>query len=106
MDKKLIAFTTCADSGQATALARELVARKLAACVQTIPGIRSFYRWKGAIEHDDEVLLIIKTTVQARAALEAAVLELHSYETPEFIAIEAAAGSAAYMDWIAAQVEA
>ena len=65
----------------------------------------SVYRWQGAIEESAEVLLIIKTSAEKRPALEAALRELHSYEVPEFLVLQVAAGSRSYQDWLFASVE-
>lgn len=96
----LIAFCTCPDRDQAQALAQALVERRLAACVSLLPGVRSVYRWQGQVEQADEVQLLIKTTAGNFPALQAAVLELHSYELPELVAVEVAAGLAPYLAWI------
>ena len=66
--------------------------------------MQSVYRWKGAVEHDEESLLVIKTTRAALAALDAALRELHPYETFELVALDVAGGSPDYLDWIAASV--
>lgn len=96
----LIAFCTCPDRSQAESLAQALVERRLAACVSLLPGVHSVYRWQGRVEQADEVQLLIKTTAESFAALQAAVLELHPYELPELIAVEVAAGLVPYLAWI------
>lgn len=98
----LVVFCTCPDAACADTLARSLVERRLAACVSALPGLRSTYRWEGAVESADEVQLLIKTTRARFEALREAVLALHPYELPELIAVEAAAGSVPYLDWIGA----
>jgi periplasmic divalent cation tolerance protein len=95
-----IVFCTCADSETATRLSRALVDERLAACVNAIPGVVSTYRWNDAIHTDNEVLLLIKTTADRLAAMQARLLELHTYEIPEVIAIEPVAGSAPYLAWL------
>jgi periplasmic divalent cation tolerance protein len=99
----LVCFCTCPDADSAARLAETLVAERLAACVNVMPGLRSVYRWRGAIEHSDEMLLLIKTTRPRLAALSARVLELHPYELPEVVAVEVAGGLSAYLDWVAEQ---
>lgn len=89
---------------RALAIAEALVERELVACVNIVAGVRSVYRWKGAVEHDDESLLVLKTTRAALPALEAALGELHPYETFELVALDVAAGAPAYLDWIAGAV--
>ncbi|HRQ66800.1 MAG TPA: divalent-cation tolerance protein CutA [Xanthomonadaceae bacterium] len=96
----LIAFSTVPDAESAARIAHALVDERLSACVQRVPGLASTYCWQGAVHEDAEVLLIIKTTRARLPALEARLLELHPYELPELIAVEAAAGSDAYLDWV------
>ena len=103
--KYLIAVTTCPTLEIATQLANDVVEQQLAACVNIIPAIKSVYKWKGKIEHDDESLLIIKTMKQQLAPLEELVLRLHPYETPEFISMPIESGSKAYLDWITASLK-
>ena len=89
---------------KAEELARALVERRLAACVSIIGPIRSLYRWKGAIENEQEYLLVIKTTAERAAELGAAFAELHPYELPERVEVDVAGGSTEYLNWVAAQV--
>jgi len=100
-----IAVTTCPTLEIATQLANEVVEQQLAACVNIIPSIKSVYKWKDKIEHDDESLLIIKTVKQQLASLEKLILRLHPYETPEFISMPIESGSKAYLDWITSSME-
>ena len=99
----LVCFCTCPDQDTAARIADTLVGERLAACVNIVPGLRSVYRWQGAIESADEVLLLAKTTRECLEALTARVVELHPYELPEVIAVEVAGGLAAYLDWVAEQ---
>lgn len=99
----LLVYCTCPDRLQAESIARALVEGRLAACVSILPGVGSVYRWQGAVEHAAEVQLLIKTTRERYAELEAAVLAVHPYELPELLAVEPAAGLARYLDWIAAE---
>jgi periplasmic divalent cation tolerance protein len=87
-------------------IAEALVGRELVACVNIVAGVRSVYRWKGAVEHDEEALLVLKTTRAALPALDAALGELHPYETFELVALDVAGGSAAYLGWIGESVTA
>lgn len=84
-------------------LAESLVSERLAACVSVLPGVRSTYRWRGEIEHADEVLLLIKTTRDRLDALSARVQVLHPNELPEVLAFEAVGGLAPYLDWVTEQ---
>jgi len=102
MDAVVCLVTT--PPGEAGPIAEALVARELAACVNIVPQVLSVYRWKGAVEHDDETLLVIKTTRDAVAALNDALGELHPYETFELVALDVAGGSPDYLDWIGQSV--
>ncbi|MDF3980515.1 divalent-cation tolerance protein CutA [Luteibacter sp. PPL201] len=101
----LIVLVACPAGEPADALARAIVASRLAACVNRLPGIRSTYRWQGEIVTDDESLLMVKTTAEAYPALEAFVRERHPYEVPEIVAIPAVAGHDPYLAWVAANVD-
>ena len=87
-------------AGQAAIVGKTLVEEQLAACVNVLPAMTSVYRWKGAVEQEPEEQVVIKTTADRLARLEARVRELHPYELPEFIVIMADA-SAAYLRWVA-----
>ena len=100
MTDKRIALTTCDTIEAATALARALVEERLVACVNVVPGVRSIYRWKGEIQEDGETLLVMKTDAAHLKALEQAVLRLHSYDVPEFIALSVDSGSEEYLNWV------
>ncbi len=100
MTDKIIALSTCASADEAVRLARALVEKRLAACVNMIPGIRSVYRWKGAIENEEEVLLVIKTSRPLLAELTAEIQRLHSYEVPELLALQVVDGSEPYLAWL------
>lgn len=100
MTQYRIALTTCSTPESAAVLARALVERQLAACVNIIPGLRSIYQWEDKIQDEAEALLVIKTDAAHVAALEEAVQELHGYDTPELIVLGVEAGSQPYLDWI------
>jgi len=95
-----VVLNTCPDAASAENIARSLVERKLAACVNILPGLRSIYTWKGACETAEEHLLIIKTLSAAYPALEQTIIELHPYELPEIIAVPLASGLSGYLAWI------
>ena len=100
LKRQRIALTTCGSPEQAAELARELVSRRLAACVNVLPGARSFYWWDDSVTEDAETLLVIKTRADLLPALETAIHELHSYDLPEFITLPVSDGSDAYLGWI------
>lgn len=101
----LVVFCTCSSSSEAARIAQTLVNERLAACVNILPGVRSVYRWQDAVESADEILLLIKTTSEGFPKLSDRIGELHSYDTPEIIALPIAAGSQKYLSWLRAQVE-
>ena len=87
MSERLLVLTTVARAEDAERIAQELVGRRLAACVNVLPGVRSIYRWKGAVERDEERLLVIKTRADRFEALRETLLALHPYELPEVVAL-------------------
>lgn len=95
-----IVLTTASSDQEGRRLARALVERCLAACVNIIPNLTSVYRWQGTVEEAAETLLVIKTTLELLPALEAALVDLHSYELPEFLALAPEAASQAYLAWL------
>jgi periplasmic divalent cation tolerance protein len=97
---RLVALTTAGSAAEAERIARGLVERRLAACVSVVGGLSSLYRWKGRLRRDAETLLLIKTRSERFAALRRALLELHSYQVPELLALPVAAGHAAYLAWL------
>jgi periplasmic divalent cation tolerance protein len=96
----LIVLTTAPADDRAEQWAQQLVEERLAACVNVHPPMVSVYRWKGAVERDTERQIVIKTTGDRLAALEARLHQLHSYELPEFIVVKVDGGSERYIDWI------
>jgi periplasmic divalent cation tolerance protein len=95
-------ITTIGTREEADKLARDLVARRLAACVQVAGPITSTYRWQGNIETSQEWSLVIKSLQSKYAPLEAAIRELHPYDVPEILAVTVVAGQPDYLDWLAA----
>ena len=89
---------------EAPALAKRLVEERLAACVNVLPAARSFYVWRGEICDDAESVMLIKTTAARAARLAERLVELHSYDVPEVIAIDLADGDARHLEWLASSV--
>lgn len=104
-EKLIIVLTTTANEAAAGRIARSVVEAGLAGCVQILPAIKSIYAWKGEIIVDGECLLLLKTTEQAYSRLEAHILAIHEYETPEIVAIAAEKVTAGYMQWLLATVK-
>lgn len=101
MTDKCVVLVTCGSAAEAKRIARAVVEARLAACVSLLPGaVTSIYRWKGKVESARERLLLIKTSRNRLAKLQAAIGRLHSYDLPEIIALPIVAGSRAYLDWI------
>jgi periplasmic divalent cation tolerance protein len=100
----IVVLMTAGSREEAARLADILVVARLAACVQILPEIESVYHWKGNVERAAEILLLAKTTQANFVALEAMVRSLHSYETPEIIALPITAFSAPYLEWLTANV--
>ena len=96
----LTVLCTCPDADTAGRLAGGLLDRRLAACVNVLPAIRSIYRWQGETCDDAEALMIIKTTAAAFAELAGWLEANHPYDVPEVLALPVAAGSRAYLDWV------
>jgi periplasmic divalent cation tolerance protein len=96
----MLVLTTCGNTEEAAGLAASLVDARLAACVNCVDGVTSTYRWRGARQTDEEVLLLIKTTEDRLEALQAKIRELSSYELPEVLAVRVDGGLPAYLDWL------
>ncbi len=98
----ILVLCTCPDEAVAAEIARQVVMRRLAACVNQLCGIRSTYYWAGELQQDSEVLLLIKTMPHCHEALESCLRTLHPYENPEIIVTPIIAGSEPYLQWLAA----
>ena len=101
----LVLLVTVPDADTGKTLARQLVDERLAACVNIVEGITSIYRWEGAVEEAQEVLLILKTTVDRYDALESAIRSRHPYDVPEIVALPITAGLDKYLAWLRSSVE-
>lgn len=96
---------TAANAAEANSLAEMLVGARLAACVQIVPRMSSVFLWKGTITRQNELLLIAKTARSKFEEVEREVRALHSYETPEIVALPITAGSAPYLQWLSASLD-
>jgi periplasmic divalent cation tolerance protein len=103
---KLLVFTNLPDRASAERLADLLLEQRLAACVNILAPCRSVYRWKGAVQHEEEHPMLIKTSAECYGALEQALRQGHPYELPEIIAVPIEQGLPAYLDWVAAETKA
>jgi len=101
----IVVLMTAADEPAARRIAEMLVNQKLAACVQILPEMQSIYVWQGEVQREREVLLLAKTTRANFDQLERSVREIHSYETPEIIALPIIAGSEPYLKWLTSSCE-
>lgn len=104
MTDALVVFCTCSSREEALKLAKAMVGEGAAACVNIVPAIESVYRWQGQIETAQEVLLLIKTTRQQFVALRDLLVKLHSYDTPEVIAVPIVEGLNKYLAWLGATI--
>lgn len=100
MTDKIVVFSTCSTPEEAARIARKLIEERLAACVNVTPNIRSFYRWKGAIEEADECLLVIKSSRDLFDRLRLELEKAHTYEVPEVVAVPVVDGSPNYLHWV------
>ncbi|MCH9650759.1 MAG: divalent-cation tolerance protein CutA [Deltaproteobacteria bacterium] len=101
----IVVVTTVGTEDQANLIARELVARRHAACVNILPGARSVYRWQGKICQDGEWMLVVKSLSSEFEAVSETIRELHDYELPEILAFRVAHSEAGFLDWIASCID-
>lgn len=100
----IVVFMTAADGDEATRIAELLVNKRLAACVQILREIESIYRWNGKVQREKELLLLAKTTAAQFDDLQKAVREIHSYDTPEIVAVKMAYVSETYRAWLVGNI--
>ncbi|MHC4262048.1 MAG: divalent-cation tolerance protein CutA [Planctomycetota bacterium] len=104
-DDARVVLVTAPDVATARKLAESVVASRAAACANLLPGVTSIYSWKGRVESDEEVLMIVKTTQARLPELERAITEAHPYEVPEFVVLAASHVAGPYQAWLRAAVE-
>jgi periplasmic divalent cation tolerance protein len=100
MSEAIVVFMTAANADEARRIAERLIETRLAACVQILPEIESVYRWKNEVQHEKEVLLLAKTTDIRFEDLEKEVRAIHSYDTPEIVAVPVSSVSEPYRAWL------
>ncbi len=101
----VIGMTTCASPAEAERIAENLVSKKLAACVQIIPGVQSVYEWQGAVEKSSELLLYIKTAADKTGSLTEWIENNHSYDTPEILFVPITSLSSEYKKWMSSVLD-
>ena len=105
MQDAIIVLCTCPDKSVGEQIARILIEKQLAACVNMIPNIQSFYQWKGELVADLEVQLLIKTSAHLFSNIQEMILQNHPYELPEIVAVRLVEGYAPYLEWVAQNVQ-
>jgi len=100
VSERVLALSTVGSAEDAERIAAALVERRLAACVNVVPGVASFYRWNGEVCRDEEWLLVVKTRAEKVEALREALVALHPYQLPELVALPIEAGHAPYLAWL------
>jgi periplasmic divalent cation tolerance protein len=105
-DTDAVVCLVTAPPAHAPQIAATVVERELAACVNIVPLVHSIYRWQGAVQTDEESLLVLKTAPSAIPALELLLEEIHPYDTFELVAVDVSAGSHRYLEWIGSSVQA
>ena len=105
MDRAVFVYTTYPSIVEAEKAGRALIDRKVAACVNILPGMISLYRWEGKVERGEEVVMIIKTRASLAEPVRAAVKEMHSYTTPAILVLPLESVDANYLEWLLAETE-
>jgi len=104
-ERAVFVYTTFPSLVEAEKTGRAILERRLAACVNILPGMISHYWWQGAIERGEEVVMIVKTRASLSAAVRAAVKEMHAYTTPAILVLPIEGGDPAYLDWLMKETE-
>jgi periplasmic divalent cation tolerance protein len=105
-DRVSVVLVTAPDVEVAARVARALLDERLIACASILPGVRSLYRWEGALHDEAEVLLVLKTRAEVFEALRARLVELHPYQVPEVLGLDVVRGHQPYLDWVLGEVPA
>ena len=104
MTDKIVVLSTCASEEEARRIAAAVLEKRLAACVNIMPRVRSIYHWKGALEESEEVLMLIKSSRGLFERLRTEIAARHSYEVPEIVATQIVDGGESYLDWLSAEL--
>ena len=104
-ERAVFVYTTYPSLVEAERIGRTVLERRLAACVNILPGMISHYWWEGALERGEEVVMIIKTRASLAEGVRAAVKEMHSYTTPAILVLPIEGGEPAYLEWLMAETE-
>ena len=105
MERAILVYTTYPSIVEAETAGRALVERRLCACVNILPGMISHYRWQGAVERAEEVVMIVKTRASLFERVRAAVKQMHSYATPAILVIPVESIDSAYLEWLLTETE-
>lgn len=106
METVCLVFMTAPDEATAVALTRTVVDERLAACGNVVPTVRSIYRWQGEVHDDAEAMVLFKTTQAGVQALQARLVQLHPYDCPEVLIVNADGGHDDYLEWVHSMVAA
>jgi periplasmic divalent cation tolerance protein len=105
MERAIFVYTTYPSVVEAETAGKALVERRLAACVNILPGMISLYAWQGAVERAEEVVMIIKSRASLAEPVRAAVKEMHSYSTPAILVLPIESVDSSYLEWLLAETE-
>jgi len=105
MERAIFVYTTYPSVVEAETAGKALVERRLAACVNILPGMISHYAWQGAVERAEEVVMVIKTRASLAEPVRAAVKEMHSYSTPAILVLPIESVDSSYLEWLLAETE-
>ena len=105
MERAVLVYTTWPSIVEAEGAGRTIVERRLAACVNILPGMVSYYWWQGAVERGEEVVMIVKTRASLAEGVRATVKEMHSYTTPAILVLPIEGGEPGYLDWLMQETE-
>jgi periplasmic divalent cation tolerance protein len=99
----VLLYVTCKNATEARQIAKDLIQSKMAACANITPVIESIYEWDGALQHDDETLLLLKTTAERSQACQTRIRSIHSYTTPCILELRVGSGNNDYIQWLIRQ---